>query len=109
MPNNPILQALTNELDSSVPPIERVKALTSIAAVLIKKAKLTPQVEEEFVKHMSIATFGDAKEFAEHEECFELLMASAAAIALQELFGGTVVAAAEEVESEQEFAFPEEL
>ena len=103
-----IQQVLSNTLEPSVPPIERVDMLAAIAVVLLDKAKLSGEAESTFLEHIMIAQYGTSAEWEEHRNCIAMLHRATAEIALQRL---TAMEQADNSNNAttDNFEFPEEL
>lgn len=103
-----IQQALSNTLEPSVPPIERVDMLAAIAVVLLDKAKLSGEAESTFLEHIMLAQYGTSAEWDEHRNCIAKLHMATAAIAFQKL---TAMERADNSNNDttDNFEFPEEL
>jgi len=103
-----IQQALSNTLEPSVPPIERVDMLAAIALVLLEKAKLSGEAESTFLEHIMLAQYGTSAEWAEHRNCIAKLHMATAEIAMQRL---TAMEQADNSNNDttDNFEFPEEL
>lgn len=104
-----LLAALTNNLDSSVPPTERIKILTAMVTILLYKANLDSTAEKNFVEHLSIATFGSSDELAEHKECFTVMKSLANVIVMSKMFEGLANVPAAEATEIPDFEFPKEV
>ena len=103
-----IQQALSNTLEPSVPPIERVDMLAAIAVVLLEKAKLSGDAESTFLEHIMLAQYGTSGEWDEHRNCIAKLYMATAEIAMQRL---TAMERADNSNNDttDNFEFPEEL
>lgn len=110
-----IQQALSNTLEPSVPPIERVDMLAAIAVVLLDKAKLSGEAESTFLEHIMLAQYGTSAEWAEHRNCIAKLHMATAEIALQKLTNMEQAEREGDVtnnpnnDTTDNFEFPEEL
>lgn len=103
-----IQQVLSNTLEPSVPPIERVDMLAAIALVLLEKAKLSGEAESTFLEHIMLAQYGTSVEWDEHRNCIAMLHRAIAEIAMQGLIN-MEQADNSNNDTTDNFEFPEEL
>ena len=110
-----IQQALTNTLEPSVPPIERVDLLVAIAVVLLDRANLSSEVESTFLEHIMLAQYGTSTDWDGHRNCIARLHGATAQIALQKLAGmdreqaDDTKSTTATTTTTDDFEFPEEL
>jgi hypothetical protein len=103
-----IQQALSNTLEPSVPPIERVDMLAAIALVLLEKAKLSGEAESTFLEHIMLAQYGTSGEWDEHRNCIAKLHRVTAEIAMQRLINMEQADNSNSATTDN-FEFPKEL
>ena len=101
-------QALSNTLEPSVPPIQRVDMLAAIALVLLEKAKLSGETESTFLEHIMIAQYGTSAEWEEHRNCIARLHMATAEIAMQRPINMEQADNSNNATTDN-FEFPEEL
>ncbi len=101
-------QALSNTLEPSVPPIQRVDMLVAIAMVLLDKAKLSGEAESAFIEHIMIAQYGTSAEWEGHRNCIAMLHRATAEIAMQRLINMEQADNSNNATTDN-FEFPEEL